>query len=152
MRLTPDGAVRPSWWRYLRAYVEALEDGPVTYAAIARRMGVTREQVWRLRRRHPGMERWAAEQLAALNRQLVEPVLAKMAALALRGSREHAELFLRYAAQQAEAAAAGSVNVNVSHGPQVIMLAVPRPGGEPVASSSQMIDVPSRVRREHSQG
>ena len=88
--------VRPSFYRCLRAYVELLDDGqPVTFTALAKQMGISRVNLWRLRRRHEGLDAWVSDQLNASNAHLVGPVVRRMAMLGLRGSREHAELFLK---------------------------------------------------------
>lgn len=109
----------------------------MTFTAIANRMGITRENLWRLRRRHPGLDGWISEQLATGNEHLVGPVVRKMAMLGLRGSVDHAELFLKHVTGNLGGAApAGGPTFN---GPTVINLAVPRPGDPPVHASLKMI-------------
>lgn len=130
---------RPSHWRYLRAYSELLEEGPVvTYAAIAKRMGISRERLWRIRRRWTGLDAWVSEQLTASNQTLVGPVVRKMAMLGLRGSREHAELFLKHAAG---VLGGDSTTVNVqTAGPTVIKLALPDQGDTPRSADPRLLE------------
>lgn len=137
----------PAWFhRYLRVQTELLEEAaPVTFQAIAKRMGIDRVSLWRLRRRHPGCDAWVSQQLAEETAHLVGPVLRKMAMLALRGSVQHAELFLKYmaAAHGLDGHEAGAVHVHT--GPAIINIAVPRPGDPPVSSSQQQLGDATRT-------
>lgn len=111
----------------------------MTFTAIAKRMGIARENLWRLRRRWPGLDGWVSDQLAAGNQAFVGPVVRKMAMLGLRGSREHAELFLKHAAGVLGHDSQGSGEVHVHTGPAIINIAVPRPGDTAVSSSGGMV-------------
>ncbi len=101
-------------------------------------MGVTRTNLWKLRLRWPGLDAWVSEHLLAGNADLVGPVVRKMAMLGLRGSREHAELFLKHAAGTLGRENQGSGEVHVHTGPAIINIAVPRPGDTAVASAGEV--------------
>lgn len=114
----------------------------MNYTAIAARMKVSRENLWRLRRRWPGLDAWVAEQIASTNEHLVGPVIRKMGMLGLRGSQAHAETFLKHMRPQVPFEAghhgnpAGGVTFN---GPTIVNVAVPRPGDPPVAASGAKV-------------
>lgn len=131
-------------WRYLRAYCELLEEGaPVTFQALARRLGRHRQSIWNMRRSYPGLDAWMSDQLHAVNQQMTEPILAKMASLALRGSVAHAEVYFKVIGLVSGAGATANVNVQ-NAGPQVIHIAVPRQGDAPVACSGELLPVAER--------
>lgn len=126
---------RPGHFRYLRAYSELLEEGAaVTYSAIAKRMGISRVNLWKMRLKWTGLDAWVSEQLCAGNADLVGPVVRRMAMMGLRGSRECAELFLKHAGGVLGREGGGG-EVHVHTGPAIINIAVPRPGDAPVSAS-----------------
>jgi hypothetical protein len=60
--------IRPSWRRYLQVYETLLQEGaPVTETAIARQLRISRQALWRIHRRNPGMRPWVSSQLAEKN-------------------------------------------------------------------------------------
>jgi hypothetical protein len=137
---------RPSHFAYLRAYAEALDErGPINMAAIARRMGITPQAFWAMRRRCEGLDAWVAQQLGRKNEHYAEPILRKMAVLALSGSVAHAEVYFKVMGRMSGDGATTNVNVQ-NAGPKIINIAVPRPGDPPVACSSQLLPEAERVR------
>lgn len=63
--------------------------------ALAKKMHIRRENVYKMRRRYPLLQQWIAETIVAANADLIGPVLRKMALVALRGSVDHARVFLQ---------------------------------------------------------
>lgn len=132
---------RPAHFRCLRAYVDLLDEGAaVTYASIARRMGISREHFARMRRRYPGMEAWVGEQIAAENARYVGPVVRRLALLGRQGSLGHAELYLKVTtgtfSRPPDSAGGLVLNANA---PAIINIAVPQPGDPPVSCSPKLI-------------
>jgi hypothetical protein len=68
---------------------------PLNAATIGEAMHISRSAVWALRKRHPWLEAWVNEQLEAANNNIVQAVIRKMGAVALRGSVDHAKVFLQ---------------------------------------------------------
>jgi hypothetical protein len=88
---------RPSWRRYYQAVSDLLDEGgPFSEVAIAKRLGISRQSLWRIHRRNPGLKRWVHEQLLGGNEYLVGPVVRMLGTTAVRNkSPKHAELFLK---------------------------------------------------------
>jgi hypothetical protein len=137
---------QPCHWRYLDAVVEALEtDGNVSNRAIARRMGVRHETITRWTRQHPDIRAWVGQRLETVSNDRHAHIVNRCVNLALRGSIDHAKLYFQVTGRLGSMAGHGSgadgvaVNNAVHTGPQVIYIAVPRPGDEPVSCSQQYI-------------
>ncbi len=128
---------RPSHFRYLRAYAELLDEGGrINMAAIAKRMGITPAAFWAMRQRCAGLDRWVSEQLGRKNEHFANPIIRRMAVLAQQGSVDHAELYFTVTGGAFSRPIEPAVGVTVNaHGPQIINIAVPRPGETPVSSS-----------------
>jgi len=113
------------------------EAAPVTFSAIAKRIGISRISLWRFRLRWPGLDGWVSEHLAASNAKRVEPLLTRMLEFGMRGSEAHAALFLKYAGPPPTTrdTEPGGTTVINNHGPSIVNVAVPRPGDTPVSSA-----------------
>lgn len=106
----------------------------MTYTALAAKLGIARENVWRMRRRHPGLEGWVSEQISAGNDTLIGPVVRKCGLMGIQGSVKHAELYLRTMGRLNETPSAP--NGMTFNGPTIVNLAVPRPGDPPIHASA----------------
>lgn len=94
-----NGAVsraRPSWWRYFQACLLLLDRGvPPTLVNIAKELGVTRQAVWALQRRHPGLLAWINTEFIARNKEFFGPVQYRLAMLGMQGHVAAADLYLK---------------------------------------------------------
>lgn len=88
---------KPVHQRYLRAYLEMLEEaGQVNVSAWAEKLGITRQAIWKFRGDNPGFDPWLNEQLERAAEAMVGAVIKRMGAIAVRtGSPAHAEIFLK---------------------------------------------------------
>jgi hypothetical protein len=139
MTTAADGSFvpKPSHLRLLRAFAEVLDSGaPVTWAAVARAAGISREWLWRLRRQYPALQGWLMAFAKREADDMLDAVVAKLGTMALRGSVDHAKLYLQVCGRIGGDGAGANVNVHAS-GPAIINVAVPRPGQQPVSSSAE---------------
>jgi hypothetical protein len=133
---------RPSHFRYLRAWCALLEDGrAVTYTAVAHEMGIAKRSLFKMRARYPQLDGWISDQIAARAARLVGPVVARLGMLAIKGSADHAALYLKHVVGTAlpgEPPPAPGGNTVIHNGP-VVYLAVPRPGDPAVAAPAARV-------------
>jgi hypothetical protein len=118
---------KPSHHRYLRALLELLDEGEaVTQVAIARRLKISRQSLWKMHNRYPWLAKWASERIERVTAELIGPVIRKMGLIGLRGSKDHAELFLK-ASGKVGSSDAGEQGPRT--GPTIVNIAIPRPDG-----------------------
>ena len=90
----------PEHWRYLAALTELTDsDEDLTNKALARRLGMSTEDLLRFQSERPDVMRRASERLEADARALAGPLLRRVAELAQAGSVEHVDLLLRVASR-----------------------------------------------------
>lgn len=79
------------------AYIAVLDDAkPPTYANIALKAGISKQAVWKLALRYPGMLPWVNQVIAEQNGRYTSAVVQRMGVLGATGSREHAEVYLKW--------------------------------------------------------
>lgn len=102
-------------------------------AAIAKRMGISKQAFWLMRRRCQGLDAWVASEIGKKNEHFAQPIVRRLALTALRGSVPHAELYFKVTGslQAPGDGASAAVQNNI-----VIKLAIPRPGDAPVSVGS----------------
>jgi hypothetical protein len=87
---------RPSFWRYFQASVNLLERGvPPTVVNIAKELGVSKQAVWALQRRHPHLLQWVNDTFCERGKVMFGQVQYRFAVLAQQGSPAHGDLYLR---------------------------------------------------------
>ncbi len=96
----PASEPSPEHWRYMAALTELCDsDEDFTNKALARRLGMSTEDLLRFQSERPDVMRWASQRLEADARALAGPLLRRVAELAQAGSVEHADLLLRVASR-----------------------------------------------------
>ena len=89
--------VRPSYFPVLRAHIELLEESkPTTYSNVAKKLGRSKQAVRQLCQRHPDLLTFIDAALQAENDKFVGAVIRQMAHLAMKGSPQHAEIYLKH--------------------------------------------------------
>jgi hypothetical protein len=102
-------------------------------------MGIRPESLWKLRQRYPGLDNWVCEEMRRMSSHLIGPVLLKTAQMAIRGSVQHARLFLEAVGELKELNSAGGANAANQLETLVVRIAVPRPGDPPVSASPALL-------------
>lgn len=110
--------------------VEALgKDGDLSHVAMGRALGVRPEAISRWTTKYPEFRQWVGEQIDRLAGEGSSALLMRCLKLGLRGSVQHAELYLK--AKRligSEQPAAGPVQVNIVQIPQATAMQA-WPGG-----------------------
>ena len=124
--------------RVLRAYAATMDSGkPVNWQAVAREAGISRQRMWDLRVRYPGLVPWLMANCRRRCQEMADAVVERMGVLAMQGSVAHAEVFLKAINGQYTFASGGeSGNPGMTfNGPTIIKMGVPGPGDPPLACS-----------------
>jgi hypothetical protein len=75
-------------------------------------LNISRSAVWAMRKRHPWLEAWVNDIVEKANANIVQLVIRKMGSVALKGSVDHATLFLKAQGKlQGDSDGRGTVNV-----------------------------------------
>jgi hypothetical protein len=82
-------------WAYLEVVQSAIDrNGDVSVNALSTALKVTRQAIWKMRRR-PGFREWLASELRQGREERWEQLYERCWVLAMRGSVKHAELIAR---------------------------------------------------------
>lgn len=81
--------------QYLEAAAHLLDEGKVVNLPnLGAELGITKQGVWKYQRENPGLMAWVSRELMRHNDEYLGAVMRRLAHLAMKGSPEHAKLFL----------------------------------------------------------
>lgn len=98
------------------------------HSALAKRLGIRRENIYHMHRRYPELQTWISGIVAAGHGKLVEPVIARMGVIAMKGSADHARVFLTASGRMTGDTPPGTVIVNINGVPDRVGMTA-WPGG-----------------------
>jgi hypothetical protein len=123
--------IRPSYHRYLRAHVSLVEQGKgPTLVNLAKELGISGTAVWKFQKRHPDVLAWIGAFIAKGHEHYTALVVRRVGNLAIQGSAQHADIFLKFqSGAYVRAGAPGDPDAPLSDGRIVVThnYLIPRP-------------------------
>jgi hypothetical protein len=108
--------------KYLQAVIDAIDaDGRLSNGALATRMGISRQAIWKMEKR-PGFIAWVNAQIRKETDDLWPKAVRRTAVLAARGSIDHFNALAKLRGEIRESAPVGGPTANTFNGQTVVII------------------------------